>query len=69
VSLPERCDTCNYPLFPWDDTEETRCGNCGSRVQPWELLTLPERQRRERLIQRRLEIDTATAVKIRGDVL
>jgi uncharacterized Zn finger protein (UPF0148 family) len=69
VTLPADCDTCGHPLFPWDDTKATPCGNCGSRVQPWEALTLPERQRRERLIQRRLEIDTASTVKVSEDVL
>lgn len=53
MTLPPNCDTCNHPLMPWDDDEPTPCGNCGSIVQPWELLTLPERIRRSRLIAQR----------------
>ena len=69
MSLPDRCDVCAYPLFPWDDTEDTPCGNCGSVVRPWEDLTLEQRRRRERLIRRRFEIDTASVVTVSKDVL
>ena len=73
MTLPADCDVCGHPLFPWDEDEVTPCTNCGSRVKPWEMLTLPESIRRSRLIARReewgRELDRAARVEVREDVL
>ena len=73
MTLPANCDTCNYPLMPWDDAEDTRCGNCGSTVKTWEHLTLAECIRRTRLIETReawgAAVDRAERISVKGDVL
>ena len=69
MTLPERCDVCGYVLMPWDIDEACKCHNCGSWVQPWELLSPEDARRRMALIARREAIDSAQQVKVKGGVL
>ncbi len=69
MTLPDNCDLCGYPLFPWDPTEDTKCSSCGAINKTWEHLSPEEARRRMRLQARRQRIVDAPEIPVKDDLL